>query len=99
MGVVVGPVLTRPGGYAFDIWTVEDGISHGYVYRRLEDARYARDAAIERAMAESALIDGSEPLAAVCARDTLEQFISALVERGALITDGVLRALGSRHVA
>jgi hypothetical protein len=25
--IVVGPVLTRKGGYAFDCWTSEDGLS------------------------------------------------------------------------
>jgi hypothetical protein len=42
MHVVVGPVLTRKGGYAFDSWTPEDGLSRGYVYCRVEDAHYAR---------------------------------------------------------
>jgi hypothetical protein len=42
MSIVVGPVLTREGGYAVDSWTPEDGVSRGYVYRRIEDAYYAR---------------------------------------------------------
>ena len=42
MAVVIGPVLTRAGGYAFDAWTPESGLSRGYVYRRIEDAYYAR---------------------------------------------------------
>jgi hypothetical protein len=42
MFLVVGPVLTRKGGYAVDSWTLEDGVSRGYVYRRIEDAYYAR---------------------------------------------------------
>jgi hypothetical protein len=42
MHVVVGPVLTREGGSAFDSWTAEDGLSRGYIYRRVEDAHYAR---------------------------------------------------------
>jgi hypothetical protein len=37
------PVLTREGGYAFDAWTPENGVSRGYVYRRIEDAYYARN--------------------------------------------------------
>jgi hypothetical protein len=44
MPVVVGPVLTREGGFAFDSWTQKDGLSRGYVYRRIEDAYYARNA-------------------------------------------------------
>ncbi len=43
MHVVVGPVLKREGGYAFDSWTPQDGLSRGYIYRRIEDAYYARN--------------------------------------------------------
>ena len=42
MLTVVGPVLTRKGGYAFDCWTPEQGLSLGYTYGRVEDAHYAR---------------------------------------------------------
>ena len=42
MQIVVGPVLTRKGGYAFDCWTPEQGLSPGYTYGRVEDAHYAR---------------------------------------------------------
>jgi len=42
MLIVVGPVLTRKGGYAFDCWTPERGLSLGYTYGRVEDACYAR---------------------------------------------------------
>jgi hypothetical protein len=44
--MVVGPVLTRKGGYAFDCWTPEQGLSVGYTYRRVEDAHYARNVEI-----------------------------------------------------
>jgi hypothetical protein len=44
MALVIGPVLTRTGGYAFDVWTPEQGLSRGYVYRRVEDAYHARKA-------------------------------------------------------
>jgi hypothetical protein len=30
------------GGYAFDCWTPEEGLSSGYTYGRIEDAHYAR---------------------------------------------------------
>ena len=43
MQIVLGPVLTRNGGYAFDCWTPEEGLSRGYTYDRIEDARYARN--------------------------------------------------------
>ena len=42
MQIVVGPVLTRKGGYAFDCWAAEEGLSRGYTYGRIEDAHYAR---------------------------------------------------------
>jgi hypothetical protein len=42
MQIIVGPVLTRKGGYAFDCWTPEEGLSPGYTYGRIEDAHYAR---------------------------------------------------------
>jgi hypothetical protein len=42
MPVIIGPVLTRAGGYAFDAWTPEQGLRRGYVYPRIEDAHYAR---------------------------------------------------------
>src|SRR5580693_1874163 len=35
--------LTRKGGYAFDCWTPEEGLSRGYTYGRIEDARHARN--------------------------------------------------------
>jgi hypothetical protein len=46
MHVVVGPVLTRERGYAFDSWTPKEGLSRGYIYRRIEDAHYARNVEI-----------------------------------------------------
>src|SRR5260370_22126049 len=42
MQIVLGPVLTRNGGYAFDCWTPEEGLSRGDTYGRIEDAHYAR---------------------------------------------------------
>ena len=42
MQIVVGPVLTRKEGYAFDCWAAEEGLSRGYTYGRIEDAHYAR---------------------------------------------------------
>ena len=46
MDIVIGPVLMRKGGYAFDCWTPEEGLSHGYTYGRVEDAHYARNVEI-----------------------------------------------------
>jgi len=46
MQIVLGPVLTRKGGHAFDCWTPEEGLSRGYIYGRIEDAHYARNVEI-----------------------------------------------------
>jgi hypothetical protein len=46
MPIVVGPILTRKGGYTFDCWTPEQGLSLGYAYGRVEDAHYARNVEI-----------------------------------------------------
>ena len=46
MQIVLGPVLVRRGGYAFDCWTPEKGFSCGYTYGRIEDAHYARNVEI-----------------------------------------------------
>jgi hypothetical protein len=67
MDVVIGPVLKRPGGYGFDVWTVAKGMTRGYPYRRIEDAYYARNAEI-RASAQ-----GRAPVPIVC--QTLDEFI------------------------
>src|SRR5207344_873132 len=37
----------RKGGYAFDCWTPEEGLSRGYTYGRIDDARYARNIEIK----------------------------------------------------
>jgi hypothetical protein len=42
MRAVVGPVVTRNGGYAFDLWTLDGGLSQSFCYGRVEDAHYAR---------------------------------------------------------
>jgi hypothetical protein len=46
--MILGPVLIREGGYAFDAWTAENRLRRGYVYRRIEDAYYARKAELRR---------------------------------------------------
>ena len=46
MQIVLGPVVARKGGYAFDCWRSEEGLSRGYTYGRIEDAHYARNVEI-----------------------------------------------------
>jgi hypothetical protein len=71
MPVILGPVLTRAGGYAFDAWTPEQGLRRGYVYPRIEDAYYALKAAI-RAPAEGY---GGH----IVACSTVDEFVRATV--------------------
>src|SRR6266404_4069414 len=73
MHTVVGPILTKKGGYAFDMWTPEEGLSCGYAYRRIEDAHYARNAEIRSRKR-------GRPVAALTC-DTLDEFTSAVAER------------------
>jgi hypothetical protein len=64
--VVIGPVLTRTGGYAFDMWTPEQGLNRGYVYPRIEDASYARKAQLRS-------VEGHTVRIAAC--DTVAEFV------------------------
>jgi hypothetical protein len=73
MLAVVGPIVTREGGYAFDSWTLEEGLSRGFSYRRIEDAHYARKIEIK-----SRAKQYSSPLVAC---GTVDEFTSALAER------------------
>ena len=67
MQIVVGPVLTRKGGYAFDCWTSEEGLSRGYAYCRIEDAHYARNVEIRSRN------NGSSDQTIVCS--TVDEFV------------------------
>src|ERR1700751_1814533 len=67
MDIVIGPVLKRPGGYGFNVWTAARGLTRGYPYHRVEDAYYAWRAGI-RASAQCRV-----PAAMVC--QTLDEFI------------------------
>jgi hypothetical protein len=44
VGIVIGPVLKRHGGYGFDVWAAANGLTRGFPYRQIEDAYYARNA-------------------------------------------------------
>jgi hypothetical protein len=67
MHIVVGPILTRKGGFAFDCWRPEQGLSLGYVYGRVEDAHYARKVEIR----SSKNGDSSEMIAC----STVDEFV------------------------
>ncbi len=68
MAIVIGPVLRRADGYGFDTWTAGKGVSRGYLYHRIEDAHYARNAEIK------ASAQGPALAAIVC--QTLDEFIA-----------------------
>ena len=68
MSVVIGPVLRHADAYSFDTWTAGKGVSGGYLYGRIEDAYYARNAEIK------ASARGRAPSAIVC--QTLDEFIA-----------------------
>ena len=65
MKLIIGPILKRAGGYVFDTWRSGEGFNHGYPYRRIEDANYARNAAIRTG--------GTSLSAVVC--HTLDEFL------------------------
>jgi hypothetical protein len=75
MHAVVGPILLKEGGYAFDLWTLKEGLSRGYAYRCVEDAHYARNTEIRSHRR------ARPGLTLAC--NTLDEFISAVAEREA----------------
>ena len=75
MHIVIGPVLTRGGGYAFDAWSVEDGLRRGYTYRRIEDAHYARKSEIRCRRGEGRLDN-------MVACNTLDEFVRSTIGVG-----------------
>jgi hypothetical protein len=72
MHTVIGPILTREGGCAYDFWTPEEGLSRGYSYRRIEDAHYARNVEIR------SRTSGYGRHMVACS--TVDEFTSALAE-------------------
>ena len=73
MHALVGPIILKEGGYAFDLWTSEEGLSRGYAYRRIEDAHYARNAEIKSRRR------GRSVPAVDCS--TLDEFTLAIADR------------------
>jgi hypothetical protein len=67
---VIGPVVIREGGYAFDLWTPETGLTRSFCYGRVEDACHARKFEIRSRP--------GTPAAAPTACATLDEFASAL---------------------
>ncbi len=74
MQTIIGPVIaTGEGGFAFDLWISEVGLSRGFSYCRIEDAYYARKVEM-RARARGL----PDPMTAC---STLDEFTSALAQR------------------
>ncbi len=71
--VVIGPILKRADGYAFDTWSAGEGMRCGFPYRRVEDAHYARNATIKA----SARCGGRGVM--IC--QTLDEFIARSATR------------------
>jgi hypothetical protein len=71
MQIVIGPVVTREGGYAFDAWSPKQGIQRGYTYRRIEDAHYARKFEFKRR-------DEARP-DDIVACNTLDEFVRSTI--------------------
>jgi hypothetical protein len=80
MHAVIGPIVTRGGGYAFDSWSPETGLSRGYSYRRVEDAHYARNFEIRSCTKGFA--------GAMVACGTIDEFTNALARRISLQATG-----------
>jgi hypothetical protein len=86
MNIVIGPVLRRADGYAFDTWTEGKGVNRSYPYHRLDQAHYAQNAEM-KASAQSRFTT-----AIVC--QTLDEFIVKLTGDGYRV-DNVHLAAGN----
>jgi hypothetical protein len=74
MNIVIGPVLRRADGYAFDTWTAGKGMTRSYPYYRIDQAYYAQNAEIKASAQSRAMT------AIVC--QTLDEFIVKLTGDG-----------------
>ena len=80
MRPVIGPVLVKEGGYAFDVWTQERGLKGSFRYPRAEDAYYARRVEIR--------VFAKPDLGAAVSCETVDEFQAALAQR-ALAAEGL----------
>ena len=88
MNIVIGPVLRRPDGYAFDTWTAGNGVDRSYPYHQIEHAYYARNVEIK------ASAHGHASAAVVC--QTLDEFIVKLTGDACRIDNAYLAAENPR---
>jgi hypothetical protein len=68
MNIVIGPVLSRADGYAYDTWAAGKRVTRSYRYRRIDQAYYAWNAEIKTSA------QGRGPAAIVC--QTLDDLIA-----------------------
>ncbi len=85
MDIFFGPILRRAGGYEFDTWSAGHSVEPSFSYRRLEDACYARRAAIASANGEIGL--------SAIGCDTAAEFI----ENCSTAVDTLIPATASLH--
>ena len=84
MNIVIGPVLRRADGYAFDTWTAGKGVTRSYPYHRIDQAYYAQNAEIKASAQSRAMT------AIVC--QTLDEFIVKLTGDGYPVDNAYLAA-------
>jgi hypothetical protein len=44
--ILLGPIVSRNGGFAFDTFTIATGTTPGFTYRCVEQAKYDRNATL-----------------------------------------------------
>ena len=84
MNIVIGPVLRRADGYAFDTWTAGKGVTRSYPYDRIDQAYYAQNAEIKASAQRRATA------AIVC--QTLDEFVVKLTGDGYPVDNAYLAA-------
>ena len=84
MNIVIGPVLRRGDGFAFDTWSAGRGVTRSYPYHRIDQAYYARNAEIKASV-------HSRPLAAIVCQ-TLDEFVVKLTGDGYPVDNAYLAA-------
>jgi hypothetical protein len=72
MKIVIGPVLSRADGYAYDTWAAGKRVTRSYRYRWIDQAYYARNPEIKTPA------QGHAPAAIVC--QTLDDLIANSTE-------------------
>lgn len=67
MGLLIGPLIERNGGYSYDTFTREEGLRSSFRYLRLDAARYDQRALVAEA--------NRDPQRTVRVCETLTEFL------------------------